>query len=152
MGRAAHEGRCGLTFRSRPRRYFPLPNELFHLELNAGEISVYAYLLYCEDRRTYQCYPSYRTIGSAVHMSENTVRKYVASLEEKRLISTEPTTIRTRDGRRKNGSLRYTIRPIQEAVDYYHERQMVKLEAAAEAQHLREQVEQYDKKRGISGK
>ena len=66
--------------------------------------------------------------------------------------TTEPTTIRTRDGRRKNGSLRYTIRPIQEAVDHYHERQMVKLEETTEAQRLRERLEDYDKKRGISGR
>ena len=42
------------------------------------EIAVYNYLLRCEDRRTYQCHPSYRTIGRAVQLSENTVRKYVA--------------------------------------------------------------------------
>ncbi len=104
--------------------YFPLPNEIFHLGLLSGEILVYAYLMYCEDRVTYQCYPSYGTIGKAVGMSKNTVRKYVASLEEKRLITTEHTTIRTRDGRKHNGSLLYTIRPIQEAMSYYDERQL----------------------------
>lgn len=59
------------------KNYFPMPNEVFHLGLKSGEISVYAYLLRCEDRKTFQCYPSYRTIGQAVSMSENTVRKYV---------------------------------------------------------------------------
>ena len=48
------------------KNYFPLPNEIFSLNLCPGEIAVYSYLLYCEDRKTYQCYPSYRTIGRAV--------------------------------------------------------------------------------------
>lgn len=61
-------------------------------------------------------------------MSENTVRKYVTELEEKRFIRTAPTMIRTKDGRARNGSLRYTIRPVQEAVDYFHERQMETLD------------------------
>lgn len=40
------------------KNYFPLPNEIFCLGLCSGEIAVYAYLLYCEDRKTFQCYPS----------------------------------------------------------------------------------------------
>ena len=91
--------------------YFKMPNEVFCLDLGPKEISIYVYLLRCEDRDTYQCHPSYRTIGKAVKMCENTVRKYVLSLEEKGLIRTEPTTITTKDGRIRNGSLLYTIRP-----------------------------------------
>ena len=105
-----------------------MPNELFSLSLSSGEIAVYSYLLCCENRETYQCYPSYRTIGKAVGMSSNTVRKYVANLEEKHLISAKPTTIRTKDGHRRNGNLLYTIRPIQEAVEHFHEQQMRKFE------------------------
>ena len=85
--------------------YFKMPNEVFCLDLGPKEISIYAYLLRCEDRETYQCHPSYRTIGKAVKMCENTVRKYVLSLEEKGIIRTEPTTITTKDGRIRNGSL-----------------------------------------------
>lgn len=77
--------------------YFKMPNEVFCLDLDSKEISIYAYLLRCEDRDTYQCHPSYRSIGKAVKMCENTVRKYVLSLEEKGLIRTEPTTITTKD-------------------------------------------------------
>ena len=64
--------------------YFTMPNEVFQLGLSAGELAVYSYLRRCEDRRTHQCWPSYRTIGSAVGMSENTVRKYVLALEAHR--------------------------------------------------------------------
>ena len=91
------------------KNYFPLPNEIYQLGLSPGAIAVYGYLLRIEDRTTDQCYPSYGTIGSAVGMSKNTVRKYVAELEERRLIQTEPTSITTADGRKRNGSLRYTI-------------------------------------------
>ena len=56
-------------------------------------------------------------------MSTNTVRKYVAALEENGLIITEPTSITTKDGRKRNGSLLYTIRSIQCAVELHHERQ-----------------------------
>lgn len=97
-------------FRRWPKRdpnkhYYLVPNEVFNLGLSSHEIAVYNYLLRCEDRRTYQCHPSYRTIGRAVQLSENTVRKYVAGLEEKGLIRTEPSTITTKDGRVRNGSL-----------------------------------------------
>ena len=108
--------------------YYLVPNEVFNLGLSSHEIAVYNYLLRCEDRRTYQCHPSYRTIGKAVQLSENTVRKYVASLEEKGLIRTEPSTITTKDGRVRNGSLIYTIRPIQEALELNYQRQFLQVE------------------------
>ena len=68
------------------KHYYLVPNEVFNLGLSSHEIAVYNYLLRCEDRRTYQCHPSYRTIGKAVQLSENTVRKYVQELEERGLI------------------------------------------------------------------
>ena len=117
------------------KNYFPLPNAIFSLNLSPGEIAVYSYLLYCEDRKTYQCYPSYKTIGRAVGMSINTVQKYIAALGEKEFISIEPTiehtSIITKSGQKRNGSYRYTIRPIQEVVESYHQRQLRKLEIKA---------------------
>ena len=58
---------------TRLRRQFVLPNEIIDLGLSGGEILVYAFLIRCEDRKTYTCYPSYDTIGSACGMSRNTV-------------------------------------------------------------------------------
>ena len=110
------------------KHYYLVPNEVFNLGLSSHEIAVYNYLLRCEDRRTYQCHPSYRTIGKAVQLSENTVRKYVAGLEEKGLIHTEPSTITTKDGRVRNGSLIYTIRPIREALELNYQRQFQQVE------------------------
>ena len=110
------------------KHYYLVPNEVFNLGLSSHEIAVYNYLLRCEDRRTYQCHPSYRTIGRAVQLSENTVRKYVAGLEEKGLIHTEPSTITTKDGHVRNGSLIYTIRPIQEVLELNYQRQFLRAE------------------------
>ena len=96
--------------------YFPLPKEVFSLGLSAAEIAIYAYLLFCEDRQTFQCWPSYRKIGEAVGLSPNTIRKYVRSLEERGLIVTEPTTVTTKGRQTRNGNLRFTICPIQAAL------------------------------------
>lgn len=126
------------------KNYFPVPNEIYHLGLEAGEIAIYGYLLSIEDRKTYQCYPSYKTIGKAVKMSPNTVRKYVVALEEKDLISTEATMIRRKDGRPMNGSLLYTIRPIQGAVEMFYARQLHKLEEDADRQRIAKQLEKLE--------
>lgn len=110
------------------KNYFPLPNEIFSLGLSAGEIATYAYLMKCEDRQTYQCYPSYGYIGEAIGRKENTVAKYVRGLEEKHLIYTEPTTVWGKGGLKRNGNLRFTIRPIEEAKRYHVEQQMLENE------------------------
>lgn len=128
-----------LKYKQYPKRnaiknYFPLPNEIFCLGLSAGEIAVYAYLMYCEDRKTFQCHPSFRTIGRAVGLSRNTVKKYVMGLEQKHLITTVPTTVCTKGGRKRNGSLLYTIRPIEEAKEHYFEQQLQYAEEEAARQ------------------
>ena len=99
------------TCKRKPRQggFFLLPNEIFTLGLSAGEIAVYAYLIFCEDRETHLCYPSFRKIGQCTGMSPNTVRKYITQLEDKRLIETLPTTVWTLDGTARNGTLLYTI-------------------------------------------
>ncbi|MEQ3171146.1 helix-turn-helix domain-containing protein [Dysosmobacter welbionis] len=116
--------------------YFSLPNEVFLLGLSPGELAVYSFLRRCEDRKTHQCWPSYRTIGQAVRMSENTVRKYTLCLEERGLISTEPTEITTRTGQKLNGNLLYTLRPIQEVIDEHYDRQLDQLELVAARQRM----------------
>ena len=128
------------------KNYFPMPNEIFSLGLNGGEILVYAYLMYREDRKTFQCYPSYKTIGEAVGMSNNTVKKYVDGLVEKRLITTEPTSVVTRKGQKHNGNLCYTIRPIEEAVAYHYESQMIHLDEETQRQNVTARLAEYDRK------
>ena len=111
--------------------YFPLPKEIFSLSLSAAEIAIYAYLLFCEDRQTFQCWPSYRKIGEAVGLSPNTIRKHIRSLEERGLLITEPTTVTTNEGCKRNGNLLFTIRPIQTALQQEYDRQMQKLDEDA---------------------
>ena len=107
--------------------YFPLPKEIFSLGLSAAEIAIYAYLLFCEDRQTFQCWPSYRKIGDAVGLSPNTIRKHIRALEERSLLIKEPTLVTTKDGKTRNGNLLFTIRPIQAALQQDYDRQMQKL-------------------------
>ena len=107
------------------QNFFPMPNAIFDLGLTAEEIAVYAFLMRMEDRKTFQCYPSFETIGKAVGIrSKNTVMKYVRMLEEKELIETEHTVVEHRDGTLKNGNLMYKILPIKQAVDAFHRRQL----------------------------
>ena len=107
--------------------FFSLPNEVFLLGLSAGELSVYSFLKRCENRKTHQCWPRIKTIGQAVRMSENTVRKYIRQLEERGLITAEPTEVITKTGEKRNGNLLFTIRPIQEAVEQFYQQQMEKI-------------------------
>ena len=111
------------------KNYFTLPNEIFNLNLSSGEIALYAYLLKCENRKTFKCYPSYKTIGKSLGISKNTVKKYVDSLQEKRLIDTAYTCIYSERGKKLNGNLMYTILPIREAINYELEQQIKKNEA-----------------------
>lgn len=117
------------TCKRKPQQggFFLLPNEIFTLGLSVGEIAVYAYLIFCEDRETHLCYPSFRKIGEHTGMSPNTVRKYVTQLEDKRLIETLPTTVWTLEETARNGTLLYTILPIHEAVNYHLELQLAGL-------------------------
>ena len=101
--------------RSAEKNYFMVPNEIFSIGLDYREISLYAYLLRCENRETYQCYPSYKTIGKAIGMSENTVAKYVRQLEEKGLIYTEPTIMQSKDGKPLNGGREETMKTVPES-------------------------------------
>ena len=95
---------------------FPLPNEVFQLGLKAGGLLVYIYLQYQKGARSGQCWPSYATIGKAVGMSRKTVQKHIGALVDKGLIQTEETTIRRKNGFVYNGSLLYTLKPIQQVM------------------------------------
>ena len=108
------------------KNYFPVPNEIFNFGLRAGEIALYAFLLKCEDRKTFKCWPSYKTICKALNISKNTVRNYIDKLCEKQLIEVEYTYVYTKDGEKRNSNLMYTIRPIQEAINYDLEKQFEK--------------------------
>ncbi len=104
--------------------YFRLPNDIFNLDLCAEEIAVYAFILRMENRRTYTCFPSHKTIGRALKMSKNTVSKYVHLLEEKKLIELEPTSVTDKNGKKRNGNLQYKVLPISVAMQEFYDRQL----------------------------
>jgi len=131
------------TSRDPIKNYFPLPNEVFALGLSPGALAVYSYLMYIEDRTTYQCHASYKTIAKAVNMSPNTVRKYVTELVERGLIQTEHTSIITQDGRKQNGSLLYTLLPIQFSIQQFYEQKLAKLDAECEQERIRKRLEAF---------
>ena len=128
-------------------KFFPLPQRIFNLGLSSGEILVYAYLLYREDRKTFKCHPSYETIGKSVGMSKNTVKKYVDGLQEKRLIETRYTTVQTKDGHVHNGTLEYTILPLNIAEEYYDAKQMKRLVQEQARANIFKKLAKFDKKR-----
>ena len=90
----------------------------------AEEIAVYAFILRMENRRTYTCFPSYKTIDRALKMSKNTIAKYVHSLADKRLIELEQTSFTDENGKKLNGNLNYKVLPISVAVQDFYERQL----------------------------
>ncbi len=128
--------------------YFTLPNVVFHLGLTTGELATYAYLLRCEDRKTYQCFPSYKTIGQAIGKTRNAVKTYVDGLRDKGLIKTEPTTKTAKDGTVLNGNLLYTILPIENALNVYNERQAY----LSEIESRRQMIRQLALKNGVTFK
>ncbi len=126
--------------------YIPIPKQITRLGLNSGEIAVYTCLMDLENRITYQCYPSYKTIGKAIGMSVNTVRKYVDSLVEKKLITVEPTKVRLKNGKTRNGNLLYTIRPIGEAQGHFYAEQLKKAEREKARHEIEQKLKEYDRK------
>lgn len=113
---------------------FPVPNILLDMDLPASAVAVYLYLLRSADRKTDQCHPSEATIAKRLHLSRNTVAKYVRLLEERGLIITEHTKIITKNGIKKNGNLLYTIIPLQKVMEQHYEQQFNALERTTERQ------------------
>lgn len=111
---------------------FPVPNILLDMDLPASAVAVYFYLLRSADRKTDQCHPSEATIAKRLHLSRNTVAKYVRLLEERGLIITERTKIITKNDIKKNGSLLYTIIPLQKVMEQHYEHQFNALERTTE--------------------
>ena len=133
------------------RNFFPMPQKIFNLGMNAGEIAVYAYLMFRENRKTYQCTLSYKAIGHAIGASNNTVRKYVLELEAAGLIATNRTVVVGADGMERNGCLRYTILPVQSALELRYQQRLAVLDAAVERQRVKERLAASARKGGPAG-
>lgn len=68
---------------NKTKNFTPLPNEIFSLHLSTGELATYAVLMRLEDPRTYECWPSYETIGKVIGKSKSSVKRYVAGWQKK---------------------------------------------------------------------
>lgn len=132
-------------------KFFSLPDEVFHLDLGCAAIAVYAFLLYRENRKTYQCTLSYKIIGQAIGASNNTVRKYALELEAAGLIATNRTVVVGADGMERNGCLRYTILPVQSAVELRYQQRLAVLDAAVERQRVKQRLAASARKGGPAG-
>ena len=87
-----------------------------------------------------------KTIGNSIGLSKNTVKKYVDLLVKKKLICTEQTTVKLKNGIVHNGNLLYTIRPILDAVDYYDRQQMLQLQMESARIRAQKAIKGYDQK------
>ena len=79
-------------------------------------------------------------------MNKHTVKKYVESLIKKRLITVEPTSVITQKGEKRTGNLRYTIRPIGEALEERYEQQLIRLHEETRRQTALKKLAEYDRK------
>lgn len=124
------------------KNYFPLPNEIFDFGLHSTAIAIYAYLMMLENRDDFTCFPAYKTIANAIGVgSKTTVAKYVRELEDKCLIETEQRKTITKDGMKRDSTLLYHIRPIQEAIDLQNQIRMAQLEREVSIQRAKKLAE-----------
>ena len=127
-----------------PGEFFEMPSAVFRMDLTTDEIATYAYLRSRKNDRTHKCWPSYKTIGEAIGRSRKSVAKYVRALEEKGLISTEPTEMITKKGVPLNGNLMYTVLPVRPAIAQFNRR----LIRQAEVENERRRVQAVLNERG----
>jgi predicted transcriptional regulator len=124
--------------------YFVLPNEIFSLDLSANAIAVYAYLMRLENRKTHCCWAKQKTIGDAVSIkSDKTIRKALNELEDKELIYRENMSM-NHNGQMVNGIQKFTIRPINDAVQSKQWQQFENIGRAAEEKKLLTRIENYN--------
>ncbi len=126
--------------------FFPLPKAVFNFDLCAEEIALYAYLMHIEDRKNFTCIAKYSTIGAALKMSNNTVAKYLKSLERKGFISMYQTTVQSKTGRVQNGCMKITVEPLQPLIDRQRAREEAEFYASLARAQVQRNIENYDKK------
>ena len=134
------------VLKSKDKKFFTLPNEVFLLRLSPSAFVVYAYLLLIEDRRTHTCHPSYNTIAAATDLAKNTVMKGISTLSEMELITVESSSYFDKRGMKWKGNNLYTILPVRAAVDTFHQRQLRQLELDVERRRVIRRQQEYDRR------
>ena len=82
-------------------------------------------------------------------ISSEGILRFLDRMEEKGLIRTEPSTIITKDGRMRNGSLIYTIRPIQEALEQNYQRQFRQAEESVERARVQKRLAELEQRSNV---
>ena len=134
------------ALKSKDKKFFTLPNEVFLLRLSPSVFVVYAYLLLIEDRRTHTCHPSYNTIAKATGLAKNTAMKSVNTLLEVDLIAVESSSYFDKRGMKWKGNNLYTILPMRAAMDTFYQRQLHQLELDVEHRRVLRQQAEYDRR------
>ena len=134
------------VLKSKDKKFFTLPNEVFLLRLSPSAFVVYAYLLLIEDRRTHTCHPSYNTIAATTGLAKNTVMKGISTLSEMELITVESSSYFDKRGMKWKGNNLYTILPVRAAVDTFHQRQLRQLELDVERRRVIRRQQEYDRR------
>ena len=134
------------ALKSKDKKFFTLPNEVFLLRLSPSVFVVYAYLLLIEDRRTHTCHPSYNTIATATGLAKNTAMKSVSTLLEMGLITVESSSYFDKRGMKWKGNNLYTIQPVRPAMDAFHRRQLRQLELDTECYRTLQRQAEYDRR------
>ena len=134
------------ALKSKDKKFFTLPNEVFLLRLSPSAFVVYAYLLLIEDRRTHTCHPSYNTIAKATGLAKNTAMKSVNTLLEVDLIAVESSSYFDKRGMKWKGNNLYTILPMRAAMDTFYQRQLHQLELDVEHRRVLRQQAEYDRR------
>ena len=134
------------ALKSKDKKFFTLPNEVFLLRLSPSVFVVYAYLLLIEDRRTHTCHPSYNTIATATGLAKNTAMKSINTLLEVGLIAVESSSYFDKRGMKWKGNNLYTILPMRAAMDTFYQRQLHQLELDVEHRRVLRQQAEYDRR------
>ena len=56
----------------------------------------------------------------------------------------------TQKGEKRNGNLLYTVRPIENSVEYHYKQQMIRLECEIRCQSALKKLAEFDRKHGKS--
>ena len=134
------------ALKSKDKKFFTLPNEVFLLQLSPSAFMVYAYLLLIEDRRTHTCHPSYNTIAATTGLAKNTAIKSVSALLEMGLIAVESSSYFDKRGMKWKGNNLYTILPVRPAVDVFYQRKLQQLELDTERRRVHRWQAEYDRR------
>ena len=102
--------------------------------------------MHIEDLKTFTCIAKYSTIGAALKMSNNTVAKYLKSLEREGFISMYQTTVQSKTGRVQNGCMKITIEPLQPLLDRQKEHEEAEFYRSLARAQAQRDIENYDRK------